>query len=249
MLHLIRRISQKSGGSCSMMARLLCPVYPDASQTSVYQTIRTLPSLLAELTAIRDGLQALTPAIPRAPIGVDFALKVQEWNANTLIRLQSWDIADKSSPKSIGQERFGNMKRVYYKEAVGAFIVFDVTQSQTFGAVRKSDLDSKMQQPVGTSIPCVLLGNKCDMSKEGIVNNSSAMNEFCKENNFASWFLTSAKENLNIEEAARSLITQILHNQKEMNLGDSGQRCSGQRSMPLDGIPLLGQSVPRRTCC
>ncbi|XP_077525792.1 ras-related protein Rab-32-like isoform X2 [Haemaphysalis longicornis] len=174
----------------------------------------------------------------RATIGVDFALKVLEWDANTLIRLQLWDIA--------GQERFGNMTRVYYKEAVGAFIVFDVTRSQTFEAVRKwkADLDSKVQQPEGTTIPCVLLGNKCDMSKEGIVNNPSAMNEFCKENNFAGWFLTSAKENLNIEEAARFLITQILNNQKGMNLDDSGQG-----SVPLDGTPPLGQSVPRRTCC
>lgn len=174
----------------------------------------------------------------RATIGVDFALKVLEWDANTLIRLQLWDIA--------GQERFGNMTRVYYKEAVGAFIVFDVTRSQTFEAVRKwkADLDSKVQQPEGTTIPCVLLGNKCDMSKEGIVNNPSAMTEFCKENNFAGWFLTSAKENLNIEEAARFLITQILHNQKGMNLDDSGQG-----SVPLDGNPPLGQAVPRRTCC
>ncbi|KAG0421057.1 hypothetical protein HPB47_003041 [Ixodes persulcatus] len=138
----------------------------------------------------------------RATIGVDFALKVINWDENTLIRLQLWDIA--------GQERFGNMTRVYYKEAVGAFIVFDVTRSQTFEAVKKwkMDLDSKVQQPEGNSIPCVLLGNKCDMSKEGIVNSSSAMNEFCKENNFAGWFLTSAKENLNIDEAARFLISQ-----------------------------------------
>lgn len=51
----------------------------------------------------------------RATIGVDFALKVLNWDQSTIIRLQLWDIA--------GQERFGNMTRVYYKEAVGAFIV------------------------------------------------------------------------------------------------------------------------------
>ncbi|KAH9374194.1 hypothetical protein HPB48_002377 [Haemaphysalis longicornis] len=67
------------------------------------------------------------------------------------------------------------MKRVYYKEVVGAFIVFDVRQSQTFEAVRKSDLDSKMQQPERTSIPCVLLGNKvmhtrAHVSSQGRVN-------------------------------------------------------------------------------
>ena len=61
-----------------------------------------------------------------------------------------------------GQERFGNMTRVYYKEAVGAFIVFDVTRGQTFEAVHKwkNDLDSKVMLPDGSPIPCVLLANK-----------------------------------------------------------------------------------------
>ena len=46
----------------------------------------------------------------------------------------------------VGQERFGNMTRVYYKEAVGAFIVFDVTRVNTFDAVQKwkKDIDEKV---------------------------------------------------------------------------------------------------------
>lgn len=61
-----------------------------------------------------------------------------------------------------GQERFGNMTRVYYKEAVGAFIVFDVTRASTFDAVHKwkTDLDNKVQLIDGSPVPCVLLANK-----------------------------------------------------------------------------------------
>lgn len=40
------------------------------------------------------------------------------------------------------------MTRVYYREAVGALVVFDVTRASTFDAVLKwkDDLDSKVRQ-------------------------------------------------------------------------------------------------------
>lgn len=67
----------------------------------------------------------------------------------------------------IGQERFGNMTRVYYKEAVGAFIVFDVSRVATFDAVVKwkTDLDTKVQLADGSPIPCILLANKVKIFK------------------------------------------------------------------------------------
>ncbi|XP_023219779.1 ras-related protein Rab-32-like [Centruroides sculpturatus] len=143
----------------------------------------------------------------RATIGVDFALKVLNWDSNTLIRLQLWDIA--------GQERFGNMTRVYYKEAVGAFIVFDVTRAATFDAVLKwkTDLDNKVHLHDGSNVPCVLLANKCDVTKEEQVSNANKMNSFCEDHGFAGWFLTSAKDNINIDEATKFLVTKILNNQ------------------------------------
>ncbi|XP_020604169.1 ras-related protein Rab-38-like [Orbicella faveolata] len=147
----------------------------------------------------------------RATIGVDFALKVINWDTDTLIRLQLWDIA--------GQERFGNMTRVYYKEAVGAFIVFDVTRASTFEAVQKwkNDLDGKVMLPNGAPIPVVLLANKCDQAKEGLVNNASQMDEYCSDKGFNTWFETSAKEDINISEAAKYLVAKILENEKANN--------------------------------
>ncbi|XP_076026858.1 ras-related protein Rab-38b [Genypterus blacodes] len=138
----------------------------------------------------------------RATIGVDFALKVLNWDSET-VRLQLWDIA--------GQERFGNMTRVYYREAMGAFIVFDVTRPTTFEAITKwkEDLDSKLTQANGQSIATVLLANKCDQG-QNFSHNGIKMDQFCKDHGFLGWFQTSAKDNVNINEAANFLVKHIM---------------------------------------
>eukprot|EP00300_Choanocystis_sp_HF-7_P023023 c22754_g1_i1.p1 GENE.c22754_g1_i1~~c22754_g1_i1.p1 ORF type:complete len:211 (+),score=8.91 c22754_g1_i1:61-693(+) len=142
----------------------------------------------------------------KSTIGVDFALKVINWDPKTIVRLQLWDIA--------GQERFGNMTRVYYKEAVGAFVVFDVTRASTFEAVTKwkNDIDNKVLLPDERPIPVVLLANKCDLAKDGMLKSAPQMDKFCEDNSFIGWFETSAKENSNIDKAAKFLVSHILDN-------------------------------------
>nr|XP_055064760.1 ras-related protein Rab-38b [Misgurnus anguillicaudatus] len=145
----------------------------------------------------------------RATIGVDFALKVLNWDSET-IRLQLWDIA--------GQERFGNMTRVYYREAMGAIVVFDVNKLATFEAVSKwkEDLDSKLILSNGQGIATVLLANKCDQNNDFLTNNSTKMDQYCKENGFVGWFETSAKENININEAANFLVKHIMASENDI---------------------------------
>eukprot|EP01119_Soliformovum_irregulare_P007902 TRINITY_DN204_c0_g1_i1.p1 TRINITY_DN204_c0_g1~~TRINITY_DN204_c0_g1_i1.p1 ORF type:complete len:148 (-),score=47.81 TRINITY_DN204_c0_g1_i1:118-531(-) len=101
------------------------------------------------------------------------------------------------------------MTRVYYKEAVGAMIVFDVTREKTFQAVTKwkADIDENLAVD-GVSIPVILLANKCDLAEEPM--DKDMMEKFCRENGFISWFETSAKENLNIDEAGNCLVEAIL---------------------------------------
>lgn len=165
----------------------------------------------------------------KATIGVDFALKILDLPDNTIVRLQLWDIA--------GQERFGQMTRVYFKDAIGAFIVFDVTRPQTFDAVNKwkTDLDSKVYLPDNSAIPAVLLANKCDQNKEGIVNNRHKMDEYCQENRYIKWFETSAKEGFGIEEAAECLVSKILEIENTNNRDKDGTFENGALNLrPVD---------------
>lgn len=50
---------------------------------------------------------------------------------------------------------------------------------------------------------------QCDQQKEGMINIPARMDDYCKEKGFSGWFETSAKENINIEEAARFLVNKV----------------------------------------
>ena len=50
---------------------------------------------------------------------------------------------------------------------------------------------------------------QCDQPKEGVVNQPSQMDKFCEEKGFISWFETSAKENVNIDDAAKYLVQKV----------------------------------------
>ena len=172
----------------------------------------------------------------RATIGVDFALKILNWDSNTVVRVQLWDIAGRLVTsvyfdttnlmclQIIGQERFGSMTRVYYREAVGAMVVFDATRLSTYEAAArwKHDLDNKLQLPNGQPVPTVLLANKCDQLRDtgsgpGLVASHSQLDEFCQQHGFIGWFETSAKENIKIDESARFLIEKVIENDKAIN--------------------------------
>lgn len=82
--------------------------------------------------------------------------------------------------------------------SVAAALVFDISRASTFQSVNKwlSDLREKITLPDGSNIPIVLLANKCDIQQVAIPNEQIV--RFCKENEIGSWYVTSAKENMNI---------------------------------------------------
>lgn len=123
-------------------------------------------------------------------VGVDFSLKKLSIK-DTEVRLQLWDIA--------GQDRFGSIARVYYKDAHGAIIVYDVTQKKTFENVIKwkREIDEKVELEDGGLIPVLLVGNKCDLEAAEVPVDS--LDQFCQDHNFVGWIETSAKNDINVQ--------------------------------------------------
>lgn len=146
----------------------------------------------------------------RITIGVDFANKVVQWNDSTTVDVQLWDIA--------GQERFGNMTGVYYRESVGAIVVFDVSRNSTYEMTShwKKDIDEKVQTSEGRPIPTLLLGNKIDLMKsEKWEQRRMEIEEYTKEKEFLGFFETSAKDGTNVDESIMMLVDHIMSNNIE----------------------------------
>ncbi|KAG8245177.1 multi-organism toxin transport [Homalodisca vitripennis] len=132
----------------------------------------------------------------KGTVGVDFALKILKLGEGQTVKLQLWDIA--------GQERFTWMTRVYYKDAHGCVIMFDLTNKNSFVNTLKwkRDVDSKCTLPDGSLIPCMLLANKCDLQAQRQVDQME-IETFYKQHNFIGWTETSPKEGLMVNDSMR----------------------------------------------
>lgn len=131
-------------------------------------------------------------------IGVEFGSKVIRCKSGVTVRLQVWDTA--------GQESFRSITRSYYRGAIGALLVYDITNSASFENLPtwlKDSLDATNQ-----NIGLVLVGNKVDLEGERQVDKNVAK-EFSKENNLL-FMETSAKNGQNIEKIFQILSEQIL---------------------------------------
>lgn len=121
-------------------------------------------------------------------IGVEFGAKTININ-NKNIKIQIWDTA--------GQEAFQAITRTYYKGAVGALLVYDITRRDTFTHL-VSWLE-QVKQNCMKDIVVIMIGNKKDLESKRQVSYEEG-EELARQ--YRLMFLeTSAKTAFNVEEA------------------------------------------------
>jgi len=104
-------------------------------------------------------------------IGVEFGTRIINVDSRR-IKLQIWDTA--------GQERFRAVTRSYYRGAVGALLVYDVTRRSSFTNLIGWLIDAKNLTNPNTVF--MLIGNKKDLEDLRQVTYEEA-SEWAKSNN------------------------------------------------------------------
>ena len=132
-------------------------------------------------------------------IGVEFGAKTIQIDGKT-IKIQIWDTA--------GQEAFQAITRTYYKGAIGALLVYDITRKDTFIHVTKW-LD-EVRSNSSKNITDILIGNKKDLEDKRQVSYEEG-EAFAKENGLM-FLETSAKTAYNVVESFNLSAQCILNN-------------------------------------
>ena len=88
----------------------------------------------------------------KSTIGVEFATRSIQVDAKT-IKAQIWDTA--------GQERYRAITSAYYRGAVGALLVYDISKHQTYENVQR--WLKELRDHADANIVIMLVGNKSDL--------------------------------------------------------------------------------------
>ncbi|GLC38014.1 Ras- protein Rab-11A [Pleodorina starrii] len=134
----------------------------------------------------------------KSTIGVEFATRSIQVDGKT-IKAQIWDTA--------GQERYRAITSAYYRGAVGALLVYDITKSVTFENVER--WLKELRDHADSNIVIMLVGNKSDLKHLRDVQTEVAQ-AFCEREGL-SFIETSALESTNVEKAFQQILAEIYH--------------------------------------
>ena len=146
-------------------------------------------------------------------IGVDFKIRTMEID-NKNVKLQIWDTA--------GQERFKNITASYYRGAHGIFVVYDISDTESFKNINNWLIE--IENNANKNVYKILVGNKCDLEDKRTVSYQEGKE--LAETYGMQFIETSAKSNTNVDEAFHLLGKEVMKlslNDKEKNFGNKNK--------------------------
>jgi len=177
----------------------------------------------------------------KATIGVEFQTRTVVIEHKS-VKAQIWDTA--------GQERYRAVTSAYYRGAVGAMLVYDITKRQTFDHVPR--WLEELRNHADNNIVIMLVGNKCDLDNLRAVPTEDSKEFAQKEGLF--FLETSAMEATNVETAFLTVLTEIFKIVSKKSLIASQDQGNGNHaSLSGTSIVVPGQeqdtTTKKKSCC
>lgn len=154
------------------------------------------------------------------------------------VKAQIWDTA--------GQERYRAITSAYYRGAVGALLVYDITKRQTFDNVQR--WLRELRDHADSNIVIMMAGNKSDLNHLRAVSEDDG--QALAEKEGLSFLETSALEATNIEKAFQTILTEIYHIVSKKAL--AAQEAASGTSVPGQGTTINvadTSGITKRGCC
>lgn len=169
----------------------------------------------------------------KSTIGVEFATRLVPMEDGKKIKAQIWDTA--------GQERYRAITNAYYRGALGAMLVYDVTKQNTFENIPR--WLRELRDYANRDIVLILVGNKCDLVDSSLrqVTEEQAKNLAAE---FSLPFIeTSAKSGLNVDDGFNQIIKTIYDN--AFKTGAAPEGASNAVSITAENA---GKNNPKKCC-
>ncbi|KAF3333992.1 ras-related protein Rab2BV [Carex littledalei] len=176
----------------------------------------------------------------KSTIGVEFATRTLQLEGKT-IKAQIWDTA--------GQERYRAITSAYYRGAVGALLVYDITKKQTFDNIQR--WLRELRDHADSNIVIMLAGNKTDLTHLRAVQLDDARS--LAEMEVLSFLETSALEATNVDKAFETILTEIYRVVSKKALAAQEIARSSVTVPPIQGTTINVADSPAGktnwTCC
>ncbi|TVU30865.1 hypothetical protein EJB05_22512, partial [Eragrostis curvula] len=174
----------------------------------------------------------------KATIGVEFQTRTLVIDHKS-VKAQIWDTA--------GQERYRAVTSAYYRGALGALLVYDITKRQSFDHIPR--WLEELRGHADKNIVIMLVGNKSDLEEERAVSTEDAKEFAEKENLF--FLETSALQATNVENAFQTVLTEIfkIHSKKNMAADPKANGAAPSLAGKKVLVPGPAQEIPKSKCC
>jgi len=168
-------------------------------------------------------------------VGIDLKTKLISFPEfpGEFIKLQIWDTA--------GQDRFRCITKNYYRGSNGIMLVYDITSWNSFVSIK--NWITQIKEYLGDSACITLVGNKIDLESNRMVSREEGL-RLANEHNF-SFFETSVKEDIGVNEAFENLARGMIRKEKE-NFAVNRQRI---QSVKISKKSTNQLTSDRKKCC